>query len=504
MHPTDVPKKGQGSSPKKAQVPSPRKAQVSSPKKAQLSSASKDQPLLTLRFPKKLWKIVNDCKSGAISWSTDGTAIVIDYAKFQIDYLDNRLDIFKTKNITSFIRQLNLYGFRKVSPHYRVAVNNESPDLHIFRNDSFVRGRPDLLQEVTRKTGALRSKAHKHHGCLHKAPFQQIYSGIMQYQPLSGAFKDQAPRSGQGCCDICAVSNGGTCTELSEGRPQSRNKVPRHKHREEMASLERSSFAHEASLSAELLERCMDNTCHCSRIKWERTSLYSQDSTSDTTTSDDDCTANGVHQEGFDGDNHTCAQPLPPPTPASTPPRAGSTAVTWTLEYFPVPPPPPPPPPPRRRRAHAVIHADATKKPNGDIKALLDPNESPKVVLRHPGRDAERIHTPPIEDSFLLNDHVREAETPNNGSLCYVFTTEDVTIDVVEAAAAYIPSPAEAAAAAEAAATAAAAAAAAATAAAAAAARLQNSMFAKWEELRSTSPALFKTSTGMTSAYYCL
>ncbi|KAH6948735.1 hypothetical protein HPB50_026093 [Hyalomma asiaticum] len=149
-----------------------------------------DEPLLTVRFPKKLWKIVNECKSGAIAWSEDGTSIVIDYLKFQCEYLDNPLDTFKTKNITSFIRQLNLYGFRKVTPHYRTSgKSTECPtDLpHIFRNDSFVRGRPDLLHEVTRKAVALRSRQRKHRSFMHKALIQQMYNGhldghLMQYQ----------------------------------------------------------------------------------------------------------------------------------------------------------------------------------------------------------------------------------------------------------------------------------------------------------------------------------
>lgn len=128
-------------------------------KKLRLSSSPKDEYLLTLRFPKKLWKGVNECMSGAISWSSDSTAVVIDYSKFQSSYLDNRLDTFKTNNIPSFIRQLNLYGYRKVSLHYRIFVGNpENADAHVFRNDSFLRGRPDLLQGVTRKTGLLRGR----------------------------------------------------------------------------------------------------------------------------------------------------------------------------------------------------------------------------------------------------------------------------------------------------------------------------------------------------------
>ncbi|XP_037279775.2 uncharacterized protein LOC119172730 [Rhipicephalus microplus] len=397
MHPKDVSKEKSGTSLKRGRG-----------KKAPDSSASMDPPLLALRFPEKLWRIVNDCKSGAITWSVDGSAIAIDYMKFQVGYLENRRDIFKTKNITSFIRQLNLYGFRKISPP--CSLDSEKTGLHFFRNRSFAKGRPDLLPEVNRKSGKLWSKAQKHHDSLYKAAFQKCYCGIMQYQEC----------------------------------PQCRNKVPRHEYREEMVSLEKSSLAH-SSLSAKLPESCTDNTCHCSDIRREDTSLNSPNSTSDPTTSDDNCTPNDAYKEGSDGDHQTCVQPPPPPAPpatVSTPPRLESTALAWLLEYLPASPKPPPQRRRRRRRACPVIQPEDTMKPNLDIKTLLDPNESPNVVLRHMGRDEELVHTPPIEDLFLLNDHVRDAETTDIGSLPCIFATEDVCIDVVEpAAAAYIPSP---------------------------------------------------------------
>ncbi|KAH6935836.1 hypothetical protein HPB50_010525 [Hyalomma asiaticum] len=181
-----------------------------------------DEPLLILRFPKKLWKIVDDCKSGAIAWAEDGTSIVIDYLKFQYDYLDNPLDTVKTKIITSFIRQLNLYGFRKVTPHYRTSgKSTECPtDLpHIFRNDSFVRGRPDLLHEATRKAVALRSRQRKHRSFVHKALIQQIYNGhleghLMQYQAEEKgkrAIKQHDRGSTHDSCNIDSV-----CVSRSE------------------------------------------------------------------------------------------------------------------------------------------------------------------------------------------------------------------------------------------------------------------------------------------------
>ncbi|CAK9820473.1 Heat shock transcription factor, X-linked member 4 [Anthophora plagiata] len=108
---------------------------------------------LSLRFPQKLWRIVNECKSGAIRWSLNGNTILLDYKKFQEQYLDAGNSIFKTKNITSFIRQLNLYGFRKVTSHNRDPIcNSHNPDVHEFLHENFRTGRPDLLSRVYRKT----------------------------------------------------------------------------------------------------------------------------------------------------------------------------------------------------------------------------------------------------------------------------------------------------------------------------------------------------------------
>lgn len=120
---------------------------------------NEDHSLLSMRFPQKLWKIVNECSTGAIQWSKNGKSLLLDYTKFQRDYLDSKLEIFKTTNITSFIRQLNLYGFRKVTGHYREPLSSlQSPDIHEFRNENFVRGRYDLLSKVSRKTGIMKHR----------------------------------------------------------------------------------------------------------------------------------------------------------------------------------------------------------------------------------------------------------------------------------------------------------------------------------------------------------
>ncbi|XP_032678390.1 heat shock transcription factor, X-linked-like [Odontomachus brunneus] len=123
-----------------------------------------DCVLQSMRFPQKLWKIVNECKSGAIQWGPNGDTILLDYKRFQTEYLDARRPIFKTTNITSFIRQLNLYGFRKVTyTHTRDPIYGlHNPHVHEFLHDSFRADRTDLLSKVCRKASTSKGKCFQH------------------------------------------------------------------------------------------------------------------------------------------------------------------------------------------------------------------------------------------------------------------------------------------------------------------------------------------------------
>ncbi|XP_029164312.1 heat shock factor protein 2-like isoform X2 [Nylanderia fulva] len=112
-----------------------------------------DCVLQSMRFPQKLWRIVNECQTGAIRWGANGDTVLLDYKRFQTEYLDARRPIFKTSNITSFIRQLNLYGFRKVTSHSRDPIcNSYNPHVHEFLHDYFRADRVDLLFKVCRKS----------------------------------------------------------------------------------------------------------------------------------------------------------------------------------------------------------------------------------------------------------------------------------------------------------------------------------------------------------------
>jgi len=88
----------------------------------------------------------------AIHWSSDGRRIVItDVETFKKSVLEdgdtNNKDVmFKTKNFTSFVRQLNLYGFRKVPSN-----GKSDPTTNMrFEHIHFRKERPDLMQYVQR------------------------------------------------------------------------------------------------------------------------------------------------------------------------------------------------------------------------------------------------------------------------------------------------------------------------------------------------------------------
>ncbi|KAA8586414.1 hypothetical protein FQN60_000250, partial [Etheostoma spectabile] len=108
-------------------------------------------------FPAKLWRLVNNPLNDAIFWDKLGKVVVIDQHLFErqilspsnIATLDN-LDYFKTTNFSSFVRQLNLYGFRKADPAVKDTGDNAA--YHHFYNPNFQRDQPELVARLRRLT----------------------------------------------------------------------------------------------------------------------------------------------------------------------------------------------------------------------------------------------------------------------------------------------------------------------------------------------------------------
>ncbi|XP_008507415.1 heat shock factor protein 4 isoform X1 [Equus przewalskii] len=86
--------------------------------------------------------------------SESGTSFLVsDQSRFAKEVLPQ---YFKHSNMASFVRQLNMYGFRKVVSIEQGGLLRPERDHVEFQHPSFVRGREQLLERVRRKVPALR------------------------------------------------------------------------------------------------------------------------------------------------------------------------------------------------------------------------------------------------------------------------------------------------------------------------------------------------------------
>ncbi|KAM5211060.1 heat shock factor protein 1 isoform 8-T8 [Hipposideros larvatus] len=101
-------------------------------------------------FLTKLWTLVSDPDTDAlICWSPSGNSFhVLDQGQFAKDVLPK---YFKHNNMASFVRQLNMYGFRKVVHIEQGGLVKPERDDTEFQHPCFLRGQEQLLENIKRK-----------------------------------------------------------------------------------------------------------------------------------------------------------------------------------------------------------------------------------------------------------------------------------------------------------------------------------------------------------------
>lgn len=112
------------------------------------TSGPKTRPAFVL----KLWNMVNDkANEKYIKWMPDGQSFqVINREQFEKVVLPK---YFKHSNFSSFVRQLNMYGWHKVQDVTSGAMQS-SDEMWQFKSLNFIRGREDLLDNIVRNKGS--------------------------------------------------------------------------------------------------------------------------------------------------------------------------------------------------------------------------------------------------------------------------------------------------------------------------------------------------------------
>ncbi|XP_036884294.1 LOW QUALITY PROTEIN: heat shock factor protein 2-like [Sturnira hondurensis] len=111
-------------------------------------------------FLSKLWTLVEETHTNEfITWSENGQSfLVLDEQRFAKEILPK---YFKHNGMASFVRQLNVYGFRKVVHIDSGIVKQEGDGLVEFQHPYFKQGQDDFLENIKRKVSSSKPEENR-------------------------------------------------------------------------------------------------------------------------------------------------------------------------------------------------------------------------------------------------------------------------------------------------------------------------------------------------------
>lgn len=106
-------------------------------------------------FLRKTYHMIDTCDANVACWSDDGETFIVK----NTDVFEKSIipQFFKHSKFSSFVRQLNFYGFRKIKYADTIKIDAkleaETANFWRFRHEKFIRGKPELLIDIKRSNG---------------------------------------------------------------------------------------------------------------------------------------------------------------------------------------------------------------------------------------------------------------------------------------------------------------------------------------------------------------